>query len=109
MHRQVCHPLRWNALSASLQMTDSIDDRNDQPTSGDWSMQVGEEAGPDGQVAYHAMVYRAGTYVSRIALAGSYPDRASAEEALKVRLQQWIAGYEAGPHSGQTWFGPLTR
>lgn len=88
---------------------DSNDDSDDPAASADWSMQVGEEAGPDGQVAYHATVYRAGTYVCRLALAGTYPDRASAEEALKVRLQQWIAEYEAGPHSGQTWFGPLSR
>jgi hypothetical protein len=90
-------------------MTDANDDSDGPAPSAAWSMQVGEEAGPDGQIAYHALVYRAGAYVCRIGLSGNYPDRPSAEEALKVRLQEWIADYETRPHSGQTWFGPMTR
>jgi hypothetical protein len=94
---------------ARPKMTDSTDESIGSTDSAGWSMQVGEEAGADGEVVYHATVYRAGAYVCRIALADNYPDRVAAEEALKLRVQQWIAEYAERPHSGQTWFGPMTR
>jgi hypothetical protein len=63
-------------------------------SSPDWSMQVVEDDGMNESRSYHADVFRKGTFVCRIALAGKFTELAAAEAALAERVHEWLRDYE---------------
>jgi hypothetical protein len=60
-----------------------------------WSMKVATDDGPSGSKAYHADVFHNDIFRCRIALGVEVADRAAAEAALGVRVQDWLNGNEA--------------
>jgi hypothetical protein len=65
----------------------------------DWTMRVEVDPAMDGGLHYHADMYRAGVWVCRVAIAGTFADRAAAEQALTQRMKQWLVDYESRPRT----------
>lgn len=75
---------------------------------GDWSVRIHlTGTGPDGVLAGHADVSKAGTPKCRLMLAGQRHDPASAADVLEAKARRFITDWAGRDHSGQTGFSEL--
>jgi hypothetical protein len=63
--------------------------------------------GKDGSVVAHAELFRASTFICRIALARQFDEEEQAVDALQAKAVDWMDDWNSRQHSGDTGFTSL--